>query len=71
MEALLWHSSSYHPLNRKGIESAMGLKDEIEAYEKAEVSLDTGEIEFWDHVIFPNVIRKRQIRLIFLRKCPT
>lgn len=42
----------------------MSLKDEIEAYEKAKVSLDTGEIEFWDHVIFPNVIRKRQVRLI-------
>jgi len=42
----------------------MSLKDEIQAYEKAEVSLDTGEIEFWDHVIFPQVIRKRQIRLI-------
>ena len=43
----------------------MGLKDEIEAYEKAEVSIDTGEIELWDHIIFPNVIRKRQIELIF------
>jgi len=42
----------------------MSLKNEIEAYEKAEVSLDTGEIELWDHVVFPNVIRKRQIRLI-------
>ncbi len=43
----------------------MGLKDEIQAYEKAEVTLDTGEIELWDHIIFPNVIRKRQLRLIF------
>jgi SAM-dependent methyltransferase len=43
----------------------MGIKDEIQAYEKAEVSIDTGEIELWDHVIFPNVIRKRELGLIF------
>ena len=42
----------------------MTLRDEIESYKKAKVSLDTGEIEFWDHVIFPNVIRQRQIMLI-------
>ena len=40
------------------------LKDEIEVYDKAEVSIDTGEIELWDQIIFPTVIRKRQIRLI-------
>jgi SAM-dependent methyltransferase len=42
----------------------MGLNDEIESYSKAEVSVNTGEIELWDHVIFPNVIRKRQNALI-------
>jgi SAM-dependent methyltransferase len=43
----------------------MGIEDEIQSYEKAKVSLDTGEIELWDHVIFPNVIRKRQVGMIF------
>ena len=42
----------------------MVLRDEIEVYDKAEVSMDTGEIELWDQIIFPKVIRKRQIRLI-------
>lgn len=42
----------------------MSIKDEIKSYGEATVSLDTGEIELWDHVIFPNVVRKRQIRLI-------
>ena len=43
----------------------MGIKDEIQAYANAVVSLDTGEIELWDHIIFPNVIRKRELKLIF------
>lgn len=43
----------------------MGIKDEIESYKNAVVSLDTGEIELWDHVIFPNVIRKRELGLVF------
>jgi SAM-dependent methyltransferase len=43
----------------------VSLKDEIQTYAKAEVSPDTAEIELWDHVIFPNVIRKRQLGLIF------
>jgi len=42
----------------------MVLRDEIEVYDKAKVSIDTGEIELWDQIIFPKVIRKRQIRLI-------
>ncbi len=40
----------------------MSLKDEIESYKDAEIDLKTGEVELWDHVIFPNVIRKRLIR---------
>jgi len=43
----------------------MSLKDEIEVYDKAKISPETGEIEVWDKVIFPNVIRKREIKLIF------
>jgi SAM-dependent methyltransferase len=42
----------------------MGLTDEIESYRKAEVSSETAEIELWDHIVFPNVIRSRQISLI-------
>ncbi len=42
----------------------MGLKDEIEAYAETGASLDSGEIELWDHVVFPNVIRERQVRLV-------
>ena len=44
--------------------SLMGLKDEIDVYDKAEVAIDTGEIEEFDKVIFPNVIRRREIDLI-------
>jgi SAM-dependent methyltransferase len=43
----------------------MGIEDEIQTYEKARVTLETAEIELWDHVIFPNVIRKRQVGMIF------
>lgn len=42
----------------------MRLKNEAEFYEQVEVSADTGEIETWDHVLFPNVIRKREVELI-------
>ena len=42
----------------------MNVKDEAEVYDKAKVSVDTGEIEEFDQVIFPNVIRKREIDLI-------
>lgn len=42
----------------------MGLNNEIEVYDKASVSANTGEIDSWDHVIFPSVIRTRQVELI-------
>ena len=34
----------------------MGLKDEIDVYDRAKVSFDTGEIEDYDVVVFQNVI---------------
>jgi SAM-dependent methyltransferase len=40
------------------------LKKEIEFYDGFEVSDATSEIEVWDSVIFPNVIRKRELGLI-------
>ena len=43
----------------------MALENEIEMYDGAEVSDDTGEIELWDKVIFPNIIRKREMEIIF------
>jgi|LGVC01.1.fsa_nt_gb 2-polyprenyl-3-methyl-5-hydroxy-6-metoxy-1,4-benzoquinol methylase len=43
----------------------MTLENEIEMYDGAEVSDDTGEIELWDKVIFPNIIRKREMNIIF------
>lgn len=42
----------------------MSLKDEINVYGKAEVSVFTGEIEDYDAVVFQNIIRKREIDLI-------
>lgn len=42
----------------------MPLKNQIEFYDKVEILADTGEIETWDRIIFPNVIRKREIELI-------
>ncbi|MDI6846759.1 MAG: methyltransferase domain-containing protein [Candidatus Bathyarchaeia archaeon] len=42
----------------------MGLKDEIDVYDKAKVSVDTGEIEDYDAVVFTNIIRRREIDLI-------
>ena len=42
----------------------MNLKDEIEVYDKASISPDTGETEVWDRIIFPNVIRKRENELL-------
>jgi SAM-dependent methyltransferase len=38
--------------------------NEIEVYDKSQVSVETGEIEEWDEAIFPNVIRKRLMDLI-------
>lgn len=40
------------------------LKHEIEFYDRFKVSDATSEIEVWDSVIFPNVIRKREVELI-------
>jgi len=42
----------------------MGLKDEIDVYGKAVGSVDTGEIEDYDAVVFPNVIRRREVNFI-------
>lgn len=42
----------------------MGLKDEIDVYDKAKVSVDTGEIEEYYAVVFTNVIRRREVDLI-------
>lgn len=42
----------------------MSLKNETELFSRVEVSIDSGEIEAFDRVIFPNVIRKRQVNLI-------
>jgi len=38
--------------------------NEIDVYDKSQVSVETGEIEEWDEAIFPYVIRKRLIDLI-------
>ena len=43
----------------------MTLENEIEMYDGAEVSEDTGGIELWDKVIVPNIIRKREMKIIF------
>jgi hypothetical protein len=43
----------------------MGIEDEIRTYAGARVSPETAELELWDRVIFPNVIRKRQLGLVF------
>jgi SAM-dependent methyltransferase len=42
----------------------MSKLNEIEVYDKSQVSVNTGEIEEWDEAIFPYVIRKRLIDLI-------
>lgn len=42
----------------------MGLKDEVDVYDKAKVSGDTGEIEDYDSIVFPRVIRRKEIGLI-------
>ncbi len=43
----------------------MTLENEIEMYDKAKTSEDSGEIELWDRVIFPYIIRKRELEIIF------
>jgi len=42
----------------------MGLEDEVKRYNRAKVSVDSGEIELWDGVIFPNMIRRREKEII-------
>ena len=42
----------------------MSLKREIEVFDRVNISPYTGETDIWDKVIFPNVIRKREIDLI-------
>jgi 2-polyprenyl-3-methyl-5-hydroxy-6-metoxy-1,4-benzoquinol methylase len=42
----------------------VNVKEEIKVYDKATVSAETGEIEEFDGVIFPNVIRRREIDFI-------
>jgi len=42
----------------------MSLKDEIEHFDRVKVLPDTGETDTWDQIVFPNVIRKREIELI-------
>ncbi len=42
----------------------MTLRNEIEVYDRAKVSNQTGEMEAWDDIIFPGVIRKREIEII-------
>lgn len=42
----------------------MRVENEIEFYNQARVSANTGEIKTWDDVLFPEVIRKREINLI-------
>lgn len=42
----------------------MPKKNEVEVYDTSNVSVSTGEIDEWDKIIFPNIIRKRLIDLI-------
>lgn len=39
----------------------MSLRDEIEVFDRVKVSVDAGETDTWDKIIFPNVIRKREL----------
>lgn len=39
----------------------MSLRDEIEHFDRVKVLPDTGETDFWDQIISPNVIRKREL----------
>lgn len=43
----------------------MSLKDEIDVYDKAKVSVSTGEIEDYDAVVLTNIIRRREIDLVY------
>ncbi len=41
----------------------MSLKREIEIFDNVRISSETGETDVWDRVIFPGVIRAREIRM--------
>jgi SAM-dependent methyltransferase len=43
----------------------MSIDDEIRVYDAAEVSRLTGETESYDNAFFPNVIRKRELEIIY------
>jgi len=43
---------------------SMSKKNEVEVYDTSTVSENTGEIEEWDEVIFPNTIRRRLTDLL-------
>jgi len=42
----------------------MGIKEEIEIYSRAKILGGSGEVETYDRIVFPNVIRKREIERI-------
>jgi SAM-dependent methyltransferase len=42
----------------------MDIEDEIRTYARARVTPETAELELWDHIVFPRVIRKRQVGMI-------
>ncbi len=42
----------------------MSLKREIEVFDHVGISAETGETDVWDRVVFPQVIRKREIERI-------
>jgi 2-polyprenyl-3-methyl-5-hydroxy-6-metoxy-1,4-benzoquinol methylase len=43
----------------------MTIENEIEIYDRAKITWDTGEVESWDKIFFPNIIRKRELEIIF------
>jgi SAM-dependent methyltransferase len=43
----------------------VSIQNEIDIYDDAEVSSSTGETESYDTAFFPNVIRKRELELIY------
>jgi ubiquinone/menaquinone biosynthesis C-methylase UbiE len=43
----------------------VSIKNEMDVYDDAEVSSLTGETESYDNAFFPNVIRKRELELIY------
>lgn len=45
----------------------MSLSDEIDYFDKRKVLPATGETDYWDEIIFPNVIRKREKEILLSR----